>query len=253
MQGRVALVTGGGRGIGRAICELLAAEGAGVAVNYRRDDAAAAETVKAITAAGGRARAYRAAVDDVDAARAMVKKVIADFGHIDILVNNAGGASRGKTVADTDPSELEHMLRVHAMAPHWLSAAVLPSMRTRPRGDIIMISSAATRRHRGNGAPYNMAKAAMDELARTLSNEERSNNVRVNIVAPGLVETDLGRKLAVAWGSNDIRDLEATSPYGYVCQPIDVARAVLFFCSSMGAYISGERLYVDGGGPIESF
>ena len=253
MKGRVALVTGGGRGIGRAICELLAAEGAAVAVNYRRDADAAAETVKAITDAGGKARAYCAAVEDVDAARAMVNSVIADFGFIDILVNNAGIGSKGRTVAETEPAEVERLLRVHAMAPHWLSAAVLPSMRTRPRGDIIMISSSATRRMRGNGAPYNMAKAAMDALAMTLSNEERVNNVRVNIVAPGLVETDLGRKLAVAWGKNDIRDYDAESPYGHVVQPVDVARAVLFFCSSMGAYVSGERLYVDGGGPMESF
>jgi NAD(P)-dependent dehydrogenase (short-subunit alcohol dehydrogenase family) len=253
MKGRVALVTGGGRGIGRGICELLAAEGATVAVNYRRDEAAAADTVKSITDAGGTAKAYRASVEDVDAARTMVNSVIADFGFIDILVNNAGVGSTGRTVAETEPAEVERLLRVHAMAPHWLSAAVLPSMRTRPRGDIVMISSSATRRMRGNGAPYNMAKAAMDALAMTLSNEERVNNVRVNIVAPGLVETDLGRKLAVAWGKNDIRDFDAESPYGHVVQPVDVARAVLFFCSSMGTYVSGERLYVDGGGPMESF
>ena len=99
-----------------------------------------------------RVAAIRLSTEDLDAARAMVNSVIADFGFIDILVNNAGVGSTGRTVAETEPAEVERLLRVHAMAPHWLSAAVLPSMRTRPRGDIIMISSSATRRMRRNRA-----------------------------------------------------------------------------------------------------
>src|SRR4249920_2416875 len=208
LDGRVALVTGGGRGIGRAISELLAAEGAAVAVNYRRDADAADETVAAIGSAGGLARAYQASVDDVAQDEAMVGAVLADFGFVDILVNNGGIASRGLPVADTDPAELARVLATHALGPHYLSRLVLPSMRTRPRGDIVMVRSVATSHYAGNGAPYNMGKAALEALAFTLAKEERAHGVHVNVVAPGLVETDMGVRLARALtGDNDLDDL----------------------------------------------
>jgi len=253
LNGRVALVTGGGRGVGRAVSKLLASEGATVAVNYRRDEAAARAVVDEVEHDGGQAKAYAASVDDVAAVRTMVEAVVADFGYVDILVNSAGVASRGRSVADTDPEEVERVIRTHALGPHHVSQAVLPSMRTRPRGDVVMISSAATRRLRGNGAPYNMGKAAMEALAFTLAKEEVANNIRVNVVAPGLVDTDMGERLAKAQGAANIRDLDAVSPFGRVCQPIDVARVVLFFCSDLAGYVTGERLYVDGGGPVTSY
>src|SRR6516165_12746800 len=114
LDGRVALVTGGGRGIGRAIAIGLAADGADVAINYRRDEDAARETVEQIEARGRRGVAYAASVDDYAQCEQMVGKVLADFGKVDILVNNAGIASRGQTVADTDPAEFERVMRTHA-------------------------------------------------------------------------------------------------------------------------------------------
>jgi NAD(P)-dependent dehydrogenase (short-subunit alcohol dehydrogenase family) len=253
VQGRVALVSGGGRGIGRGIAELLAAEGATVAVNHTRGEESAAATVAAIEGAGGTAKAYRAAVEDYDADKAMVEAVVADFGGIDILVHSAGIASRGRSVLDTDPREPERVFAVHAAGGHHLAALVLPSMRTRPRGDIVMISSAATKRNAGNGAPYNMAKAALEALAFTLANEEREHGIHVNVVAPGLVVSDMGERLAKAMGYPDIHDLDAASPFGHVCQPIDVARVVLACCSELGGYLTGERIYVDGGGELRRF
>jgi NAD(P)-dependent dehydrogenase (short-subunit alcohol dehydrogenase family) len=253
VDGRVALVTGGGRGIGRGISELLAAEGASVAVNYRRDAAAAEATVAAITEAGGAARAYQASVDDVAEDEAMVEAVLADFGFIDILVNNGGIASRGNAVADTDPAELVRVVATHALGPHHLSRLVLPSMRTRPRGDIVMVSSVATSHYAGNGAPYNMGKAALEALAFTLAKEERAHGVHVNVVAPGLVETDMGVRLARAMGSPDIRALDAVSAFGHVCQPLDVARVVLWLCSEGAGYVTGQRIECDGGGQQLSY
>ena len=144
LTGRTALVTGGSRGIGRAICLALAEDGADVAVNYRRDDAAASQTVADVEALGRKSCAYQAPVDDFDALAAMVAGAEKEFGPIDILVNNAGIASRGQTVVDTDPAELERCLRIHALGPAQLCKLVLPGMRTRPRGDVIMISSVAT-------------------------------------------------------------------------------------------------------------
>ena len=160
VKDRVAIVTGGGRGIGRGISELLASEGATVAVNYRRDAGAAADTVATITSAGGSARAYAASVDDPDGCAEMVRRVLDDFGGVDILVCNAGIASRGLPVADTDPAEMIRVVATHAFGPHHLARLVLPSMRTRGRGDIVMISSVATSSFGPNGAPYNMGKAA---------------------------------------------------------------------------------------------
>lgn len=251
LAGRVALVTGGGRGIGRAISVALAEDGADVAVNYRRDTEAANETVAAIEALGRKAKAYSASVDSWDEDKAMVEAILADFGHVDILVNNAGIASRGQSVADTDPAEMERVVRTHAFGPHYLSKLVIPSMRTRGRGDIIFISSAATKGNGANGAPYNMGKGAAEALAQTLYKEERPNGIRVNIVAPGLVETEMGFRLARATqGIQDMRELDAKMPFARVCQPEDIANVVRFLVSDAASYVTGQRIYVDGGGNL---
>ncbi len=249
LEGRVALVTGGGRGAGRAIALGLAEDGADVAVNYRRDEGAAREAVAAIQALGRKAAAYAASVDDYDADAAMVDGVLKDFGHVDILVNNAGIASRGHSVLKTDPAELERVVRTHAFGPHHLSQLVLPSMRERPRGDIVMISSVATLHHGAGGAPYNMGKAAMEALAFTLAKEEKRHGIHVNIVAPGLIETEMGRRLMKATaGVEDLRSLDAGMPFGHVCTPEEVAAVVRFLVSDAASYVTGEKINVHGGG-----
>src|SRR5579884_3571930 len=174
LAGRVALVTGGNRGIGRAIALALAEGGADVAVVYRRDEDAAATTVKDVEALGRKARAYAADVGSPAEVEAMVAAVVADFGFVDILVNNAGVASRGRAVVDTDADEVERLLRIHAVGAHTLCRAVLPSMRTRPRGDIVMISSVITRDVPPNAAPYAMAKGALEMSAATASTSTSS-------------------------------------------------------------------------------
>ena len=124
-------------------------------MNYRRDEAAAEETVSEIKAMGRKAKAYSASVENWDEDQAMVAEVLKDFGGISILVNNAGIASRGQSVADTDPAEMERVLRVHAFGPHYLCKLVIPQMRQEGRGDIIMISSVVTQHMSARGAPYN--------------------------------------------------------------------------------------------------
>jgi len=251
LAGRVALVTGGSRGIGRAISLALAEDGADIAVNYRRDEEAARQTVAAIEALGRRAKAYAASIDKLEADQAMVEGILRDFGQIDILVNNAGIASRGQSVADTDPAEMERVVRTHAFGPHYLCKLVAPQMRERARGDIIFISSAATASNGANGAPYNMGKAAMEALALTIYKEERKHGIHVNIVAPGLVETEMGKRLARATrGVQDIHELDETMPFGRVCQPSDVSDVVRYLVSERAGYLTGQRIYVDGGGGI---
>jgi 3-oxoacyl-[acyl-carrier protein] reductase len=249
LNGRVALVTGGGRGIGRGIALALADAGADVAVNYRRDEGAAREVVTEIEKLGRKACAYHASVENWDEDAAMVADVVRDFGSIGILVNNAGISSRGHTVADTDPAEMERVMRIHAFGPHYLSKLVLPHMRKEKRGDIIMISSVATRFMSANGAPYSMAKAAMEALAFTLAKEERGHGIRTNIVAPSLTVTELGQRLMKARaGVADIHELDARYPFGHVSVPEDVAAVVTFLVSDANSYVNGEKINVDGGG-----
>ena len=251
IKDRVALVTGGGRGVGKGISLSLAAAGASVAVNYRRDEESAAETVREIEALGGKAIAFYASVDDYEQNAQMVADIERDLGPVSILVNNAGIASRGRSVVDTDPEEMRRVVATHAFGPHYLAALTLPKMRTLGRGDIVMISSVATRSLGPNGAPYNMGKTAMEALAYTLAKEEREHGIRVNIVAPGLVDTDMGQRLIKAvQGVEDIRSLDQSMPFGRVCQPEDVANVVRFLVSDENSYLTGERLYCDGGGQL---
>jgi NAD(P)-dependent dehydrogenase (short-subunit alcohol dehydrogenase family) len=246
LTGRRALVTGGGRGIGRAVALALAAAGADVAVTYVRDGDAAAETVASVEELGVRGRAYRASIAlpaEVDAA---VASAVADLGGLDLVVSNAGIASRGRTVVDTDPAELETVLRVHALGPHRLAQVTLPHLRRAPRSDLVFVSSVAAHTAPPGGAPYTMGKAAVEALARTLAREEAAHGVHVNVVAPGLVDTEMGFRLARATvGAADIRELDGRSPYGHVCSAGEVAEAVLFLVSA--GYVNGHRLVVDGG------
>lgn len=244
---RTAIVSGGNRGIGGAISRALARDGADVAVLYRRDEDSANETIKAVEDAGRKGRRYQVDVQDYEALEKVVSSVVDDFGGIDILINNAGIASRGNLVSDTDPAEMQRVVAVHALAPFYLSKLVLPEMRERPRGDVIFISSVATLHLGARGAPYNMGKAAMEALAKTLAKEERPNGIRVNIVAPGLVDTEMGRRLVKATTGAEIAEIERGLPFGRACQPEDIAEVVAFLCSDRSQYTTGQVLYVNGG------
>jgi NAD(P)-dependent dehydrogenase (short-subunit alcohol dehydrogenase family) len=248
LDGRVALVTGGNRGIGAAIALGLAADGADVAIVYRRDEESAGATVKEIEALGRRGARYQASVGEYEEVEQAVAAVLGDFGHVDILVHSAGIASRGQSVADTDPAEIEKLWRTHAFGAFAVAKLVLPSMRAQPRGDIVMISSAATTHWAGYSSPYNMGKAALEALAHTLAKEERAHGIHVNIVAPGLTDTEMGRRLARgAMGVEEIHSLDATSPFGHVCSPEEVADVVRFVVSDAAGYMTDQRIVADGG------
>jgi 3-oxoacyl-[acyl-carrier protein] reductase len=248
LAGRVALVTGASRGIGRGIALELAAAGAGVVVNYRRDEDAAGDVAARIADAGGTAIAVRASVTEPAAVDALADAALAEFGFVDILVANAGIASRGLPVADTDPDEVVRVMATHAFSAHRLLRRLLPGMRGRPRGDVVVISSSELAAMRANGAPYNMAKAALEALAFTLAREEVANGVRVNVVAPGLTATDMGSRLVKAKrGIERVEALDAEQPLGRVVRPEDVARVVRFLVSSDAALVTGQRIVIDGG------
>jgi len=248
LNGRVAMVTGGGRGIGRGISLALAEAGADIAVVYRKDAAAADETVKEVQSFSRKAAAFCADATDYDSVKEAVNLALGFFGKIDILVNNAGIASRGNSVFDTEAKEMERVIRTHVLGSFYFTQAVLPSLRKQLRGDILFISSVAAELMMPNGSPYNMAKTAMEALALTLAKEEVGNGIHVNVIRPGLVETDMGSRLAKATrGVQDIKDLYATSPFGRVGQPSDIGNAAVFLVSDQAAYITGAIIKVSGG------
>lgn len=247
-EGRIALVTGGSRGIGRAIALALARDGADVAISYAHDEEAAASCQDAIRAAGRRAHAERAPADDPEALTRLVAEVQDALGPVDILVNNAGCAWDGTPVAETDPAELLRVIRLNSLMPHRLCSLVLPEMRKRPRGDIVMISSNVTQILGAGHAPYAMSKAALEALAFVLAKEEREHEIHVNVVSPGLVEAGVGFDYVEQMGARDMRDVDALVPYGRVCQPEEVASVVRFLVSKDASYVNGQRIYVDGGG-----
>jgi 3-oxoacyl-[acyl-carrier protein] reductase len=249
LAGRVALVSGGGRGVGRGISEELGAAGATVAVVYHRDLEAAEETTKAITRAGGVATVHRAAVESMEECRRACDEVLSTHGGVDILVSNVGIASLGRPVAETEPEEMERLFGIHVMGAFHLVQLLVPQMRKRPRGDVIMVSSVNASANPGRGAPYNVAKAALESLAFTLAKEEVRHGIHVNVVAPGLVVSEMGRRLVKAAGVEDIHSLDAAAPFGHVCVPADVGRVVRFLVSDGAGYVTGQRLAVDGGGP----
>jgi 3-oxoacyl-[acyl-carrier protein] reductase len=248
LTGRLAMVTGGGRGIGRGIALALAEAGADIAVIYRKDEEAADKTVKEIQALSRKAAAFRADATDYDSVKEAVNLAVSSFGKIDILVNNAGIASRGNSVFDTDAKEMERVIRTHVFGSFYFTQAVLPVMRQQPRGDIIFISSVAAELLMPNGSPYNMAKTALEALALTLAKEEVGHGIHVNVIRPGLVETDMGSRLArAAYGVKDIKDLYSGSPFGRVGQPRDIGNAVAFLVSDKAEYITGAVIKVSGG------
>lgn len=246
---RVALVTGGGRGAGRGIALGLAEDGFDIALTYRKGAESAEATAEEIRGMGRRALAIQSDVSvPADNERA-VATTVEELGGLQALVCNAGVASRGRTVADTEADELQRVMSVHALGPHHLCSVAAPHLRNNERADVVFISSVATLNHNANGAPYNMGKAAMESLALTLAKEERVHGVRVNIVAPGLIDTEMGRRLVKgAANIDDIGEVHNKQPFGRICTPEDIADAVRFFMSDRAFLVTGEKLNVFGGG-----
>lgn len=246
----VAVVTGAGRGIGRAIALRLATDGFDVVGTFNRDDAAAEETAQAVAKLGHTATMVRSDAGDPEAAAALAQLVQDEFGRVDALVHNAGIASRGRMIADTDPAEIQKVLSVHALGAFYLCSALAPTLRKSPSGAVVLISSTVAARAGIGSAPYMMGKVALEALGRTLAVEEQQFGTRVNIVAPGLVATDMGDRLARAvTGAADAAALDEDMPFGRVTRPKDVADLVAFLVSEQASLITGQRIEVHGGRP----
>jgi 3-oxoacyl-[acyl-carrier protein] reductase len=241
----VALVTGGSRGIGRAISNLFATEGASVAVNYTTNAEKADAVVKNIVASGGTAVAVGADVASKAAVLSMVERVIAQFGRIDILVNNAGILKAGNTLTMKE-DDLDRMINVNLKGIIHCVQAVAPGMIERRYGKILNISSIAGL---GTAAPettpYAMTKAAVVSLTKRLALELGPHNINVNALSPGFVRTEMLEQVA-----SDPARLEAMSRKAMLNRigaPEDIANAALFLASDESSFMTAQILTIDGG------
>ena len=246
IEGKVALVTGGGRDIGRACCLELAANGADVVVNYHSSEEAALETVAEIGSMGRRAIAVRADVTRPEELRDLKDAALAfGDGRVDILVNNAGGIIRRAFLGELDPELIEETLRLNFTSVVLLCQAIVPVMAENGGGKVINISSVAG--HNG-GAPttphYGPAKAAVSNFARTLTKEFGASNIQVNSVAPGIIDNRFHEDHTPP---EMFEKLVAGVPLARAGTNEDVAGAVAFLASPNSDYISGDVIHVNGG------
>ena len=246
LSGRVALVTGATRGIGRAIAMRMAEAGARVVVSSRKQEACD-EAAAAIVAAHGpdRAMAVAASISDKDALARMVEAVLARWGRVDVLVCNAASNPYYGPMAGIGDDQFRRILDNNILSSHWLVQMVAPGMTERRDGAVILVSSVGGLRGSATIGAYNISKAADMQLARNLAVELGPHNIRVNCIAPGLVRTDFARAL---WENPDtLRSYTAGTALGRIGEPDEIAGAAVFLASPAGAFATGQTFVIDGG------
>lgn len=243
LTGRVALVTGASRGIGRAVARELARAGARVAINYRRDEAAASSLVREIRAAGGEAMALAGNVSDPEEARQLVRDVVAAWQGLDILVVNAGIWEEDRA-GQGDLEVWDRAIAVNLRGAHLVADAAIRRLE-KTGGSLVFISSTAGQRGEAGHSAYASTKGALISYTKSLAVELGPRGVRVNCVAPGWVDTDMTRETLADPESR--RRIEQTIPIGRVAQPVEIAGPVLFLVSDLARNVQGEVLNVNGG------
>ncbi len=244
LAGKVAIVTGGSRGIGRAICERLAQHGAKVVVSSRKLDACEA-VVAGIKADGGEAMAIACNIGRKEDLQGMVDKTIATWGGVDILICNAA-INPHFGPAMTLPDEIfDKMMSSNVKSNMWLSHMCIPTMEARGGGAIVIVSSIGGYKGSVNLGTYAITKAADLQLARNLACEWGPKNIRVNCIAPGLIRTDFARAL---WEDPvNYKKRTRDTPLKRIGEPDEIAGAAVFLASAAGSFMSGQSMIIDGG------
>jgi len=246
LAGKIALVTGGGRGIGRAIVERLAGDGVDVVFFYRGNAEAAREVVAAVTAVGCKAEAMQVDIADAAAVAAAVEQVIASRGRIDVLVNNAG-IVRDNLLALLSDEDIRTVLDTNIGGVFNVTRAVVPHMISKRSGRIVNLSSVAGEKGGRGQSNYAASKGAINAFTRAMAVELASRKITVNCVAPGVIETEMSQQVRDLAG-DEVKARILLRRYG---QAQDVAHAVWFLASRFADYITGEVLHVDGGFKME--
>ena len=242
LTGKNALVTGAGRGIGKAIALELAANGAFVIVNYNGSQAAAEQTVSEIKEAGGDAVAYQCNVSDFESCKEMIDTLIKEYKHIDILVNNAG-ITRDDLLMRMKEEDFDSVLDINLKGSYNCMKAASKIMLKQRSGRIISISSIVGLRGNAGQVNYSASKAGIIGMTKSLARELASKGINVNAVAPGFIETDMTKALP----ESGKEKLLAVIPAGRMGKPEDIAGAVLFLAGPDSSYVTGQVLTVDGG------
>ncbi len=243
LDGKRALVTGGGRGIGKGIVLELAREGADVAINYRRSAAEAEATAAEVRALGRRAVTLQADVGDQPAVQAMVGAAVEALGGLDIAVANSGVASRVAAVHELDPAEWRRVMSTDLDGAFFTARAALPHLLEHRGSSLIFISSIGADMAAPGGAPYYAAKAAVNTMMRVIAKEVAGAGVRVNCIAPGLVRSDMGERLIKFLGDSVVNSI----PLGRAGEVEDIGRAAVYLASDDGSWITGQVFRLDGG------
>ncbi len=244
LSGKVALITGSSRGIGRAIAERMAEFGAKVVISSRKA-APCEEVAAAINAKGGSAIAHAASISDRAALQGLVDRTLAEWGRIDVLVCNAAVNPYYGPLLDIGDDAFDKIMASNVRSNLWLCAMVIPQMAARNDGAVIVVSSIAGLKGNTNLGAYGISKAADMQLVRNLAVEWGPHNVRVNALAPAIIRTDFARKL---WEDPAIY-AKATRGYPLrrIGEPDEVAGAAIFLASSAGAFVTGQTIVIDGG------
>jgi len=241
---RVALVTGGSRGIGRAVVALLASCGAHVAVNYVRDESAATATVEMARAHGIQALAIQADVARVDEAERLIQQTIEHFGKIDFLICNAG-IWEGDAVESISEELWDKTLDINLKGTWSVCRAAVPWMKKQQYGRIVIVSSTAGQRGEANVSNYAAAKGGQISFTKSLGPELAGFGINVNCVAPGWVETEMTKD--VVDDKARLESINKTIPVGRMATPEEIAGPIVFLCTSWADHITGEVLNVNGG------
>ena len=242
LVGKVALVTGGSRGIGRAIALKLAENGADVAINYAGNTAAAEEVKTAIEQMGRKALLVQGSVADTDGVQTIVNTVVKELGRLDILINNAG-ITRDGLLMRMKEADWDDVMHTNLKGVYNCSKAVLRTMMKQRSGRIVNMASVVGEMGNAGQTNYAATKAGVIGFTKSLAKEVASRGITVNAIAPGFIATDMTSVLT----DDQKAEMARTIPLGRAGQPEDVANAVLFLVSEGAAYITGQVLNVDGG------
>ncbi len=244
LTGKVAVITGSSRGIGRAIAERMAEHGARVVISSRKADACE-DVAAAIRARGGQAIAHAASISSKDALQGLVDRTVAEWGAIDVLVCNAAVNPYFGPLLDITDDAFDKIMASNVRSTIWLCSMVMPDMAKRGGGAVVVVSSIAGLKGTPVLGAYGISKAGDFALVRNLAVEWGPQNVRINALAPAIIRTDFAKAL---WDNPDIHDKAVRAyPLRRIGEPDEVAGAAVFLASKAGAFMTGQTITIDGG------